>query len=383
MIYVDNSATSYPKPKSVLETVINVISNIGGSPGRSAYRTAIELGRIVFETREKIASLFNIKNSNRLIFTSGTTESINTVLFGLLNSGDKVLTTSMEHNSVMRPLRFMEKNCGIKLDIVRCSPEGEIDLDLFSNKLKNNVKLVVINHGSNVIGTIAPLDEICKSVKKYNSLILVDAAQTAGIYPIDVEKIKLDFLACSGHKGLLGPQGTGCLYIRDNISIRPLKFGGTGSNSESDEQPEFLPDRFESGTLNAPGIAGLGAGVSFVLEQGIEKIFEHGTLLVKRFLDGILSNKKIKVYGPKKPDKMLPIISFTIDGYDSAAVAHRLSDEFDICTRVGLHCSPWAHKTIGTFPSGTIRVSFGYSNTTEDVDNILKALNVILNKNKL
>ena len=378
MIYLDNAATSFPKPAAVYEAMQGFLVNIGASHGRSTHRLAVQASRIVFQTREKIAELFNISDSSRIIFTSNATESINLALFGLLKNGDKVLATSMEHNAVMRPLRYLQKQRSIEISIVKCDPEGNLALPEFEKALKQGIKVVVINHGSNIIGTIFPLGELIMLIKKYGALVLVDAAQTAGACRIDVEKEKIDLLAFSGHKSLFGPQGTGGLYIREGLDVKPLKYGGTGSNSESDEQPDFLPDKYESGTLNSPGIAGLGAGVSYVLQQGIDNIFQHGVNLTRRLLDSFREIKKLRIYGPKRPEQTLPMVSINIEGLDSADVARVLNDEFDIYTRIGLHCAPLAHRTIGTFPKGTLRISFGYFNTDKDVDNVIKAFRKIL-----
>jgi selenocysteine lyase/cysteine desulfurase len=274
----------------------------------------------------------------------------------------------------MRPLRFLQNERQVKIEIVPCDSHGAFDLPLWEKTLQKRPKNVVVNHGSNIIGSIAPLKELGALCRKYGSRFFVDAAQTAGLVSIDVEDANIDFLAFSGHKNLYGLQGTGGLYIREGCDPPPLAFGGTGSRSESDEQPLFMPDRYESGTQNMPGIASLAAGTEFVMKTGSAAIFDHGSNLAGVLLDALCSISRIHVYGPRTPKNMLPTISITIEGIDNAAVAQRLNDEFSIAVRVGLHCAPVAHRTIGTFPSGTIRISLGYFNTEKDCAVLIAAL---------
>jgi cysteine desulfurase family protein len=283
----------------------------------------------------------------------------------------------MEHNSVMRPLRFLQNERRAKVEIIPCNQQGAFDLSLWESVLQKRPENVVVNHGSNIIGSIAPLKEIGALCRKYGARFIVDAAQTAGLILIDVEAANIDFLAFSGHKNLYGLQGTGGLYIREGCDPQPLMFGGTGSRSESDEQPQFMPDRYESGTQNMPGIASLAAGAEFVNKSGIAAIFDHGSKLAVALLNGLCSISRIHIYGPRTPETMLPTVSLAVEGLDNAAVAQRLNDEFSIAVRVGLHCAPIAHRTIGTFPNGTVRISLGYFNTEEECEALIAALKKI------
>ena len=377
MIYLDNAATSFPKPPQVYDAVNAFMRSIGASAARSAHRSGVEAGRIVFSARERLASLFSVKDAARIVFTSNATAGLNTILLGALKPGDTVITSSMEHNSVMRPLHHLAKERGVQVRVMPCDRYGTFDRAAWESACADRPKLAIVNHGSNVVGTIAPLEAIGSTCKKHGVLFAVDAAQTAGAVPIDAEAMNIDFLAFSGHKGLLGIQGTGGLFIRTGCDPLPLTFGGTGSNSESDEQPPFLPDRYESGTHNGPGIAALDAGVAFIEKQGIPAIMRHGADLVRDLFDRLGAIPRIISHGPKNPDVMLPTVSLTINGLDNGAVAQRLNDEFDIAVRVGLHCAPMAHRTIGTFPAGTIRISPGVFTTQKDIVVLVAALEKI------
>lgn len=377
MIYLDNAATSFPKPPNVYDAVNAFMRDIGASAGRSAYRGAVEAGRIVFSARERLASLFKVKKAERMVFTLNATESLNTVLMAMVGPGETALTSSMEHNSVMRPLRRLEKERGAKVSVIPCKKDGRFDLALWDAALAQRPKIAIVNHGSNVTGAVAPIGEIGRLSAKHGVAFAVDAAQTAGIIPIDVEAMHIDFLAFSGHKGLMGIQGTGGLYIREGIELAPLKCGGTGSNSESEEQPSFMPDRFESGTLNGPGIAGLDAGVAFVQKEGIDAIARHGAALRSVLVDALASTPGVTIYGPRSDEPALSTVSLTINGMDNGSIAQRLNDEHDIAVRVGLHCAPLAHRTLNTFPQGTIRVSPGYFTTKREILTLVEALKKI------
>ena len=375
IVYCDNAATTFPKPKKVRDAVLDFMENIGGSPGRSFHAPAVKASSVLFEAREACSRLFNVPDSSRIVFTSGATESINLALSGTLNAGDRVAVTSMEHNSVMRPLRRLSQTKNIGVIVVPCDSQGFIDLDAFRRTLKTGVKCVIVNHASNVCGAIQPLEHLGVIARAQGAIFMVDCAQTAGIIPIDVQAIGIDMLAFSGHKCLYGPQGAGGLYIKEGIDCTPLKYGGTGSRSDSDEQPDFLPDKYESGTLNGPGIAGLRAGIDFVLKKGISVIRDHGSRLMLRLFDQLHKcGDAISIAGPKDPAAALPIVSFLIRDADSGLVERRLFDEFGICLRTGLHCAPNAHRTLGTFPRGTLRLSFGFFNTLAEVDHIAKAV---------
>lgn len=382
IIYFDNAATSWPKPPQVLEAMIRFMNEVGANPGRSGHKLSIEAARIIFETREALANLFNIKDPSRIVFTLNATESINLALKGILKPNDHVITSSMEHNSVMRPLRYLEKQ-GIEVSIVLCSPKGFLDPGDLEKKIKSNTRMIILNHASNVTGTLLPIREVGQIARRYNLIFLVDAAQTAGAYPIDVQSDAIDLLAFTGHKSLYGPQGTGGLVINSRISEKqmvPLKHGGTGSRSEYEEQPDFLPDRFESGTPNTVGISGLLSGVRFVLENGIDKIRQHELDLTERLIDGLKQFPRIKIYGPENTDQRTSTISFNIEGLSPSYVAIYLEREYGILSRAGLQCSPSAHRTIGTFPNGTVRFSLSYFNNNEQIDKVIQALSSLIRK---
>ncbi|MCE5194115.1 MAG: aminotransferase class V-fold PLP-dependent enzyme [Nitrospiraceae bacterium] len=384
MIYLDNAASSFPKPKQVEEAALNFLRNIGANPGRSGHRLSIEAGRIIYKTRESLAALFGVKDPLRIVFGLNATEALNLALNGILKKGDHVITSSIEHNSVMRPLRELEKN-GIEISVVKCSSHGLIDPDDIRESIKKNTRLIVINHASNIIGTIQPVSEIGKIAREHGTLFLLDAAQTGGCCPIDFEKDMIDLLAFTGHKNLYGLQGTGGLIIGEIIDIKkfqPLKTGGTGSRSEYEKQPDFLPDKFESGTPNTIGLAGLGAGVEFVLKEGIKKIQKHEIKLTRKLITGLKNIQDVIVYGLDNPEKRTATVSFNIKGIASSDIGLTLDEKYDIMCRIGLHCSPAAHKTIGTFPDGTVRFSMSYFTTEKDIDNTLEAVADIAKKGK-
>lgn len=378
IIYFDNAATSWPKPEDTLSAMQRYMQKIGSNPGRSAHRLSIEAGRIVLDAREHLAQLFGVADPFRIIFAKNATEALNLAITELLQPGDHVITSSMEHNSVMRPLRAMEKK-GLELSVIQCSETGDLDPNNIIESIKGNTRAIYLSHASNVTGTIMPVTETGRIARNHGLIFCVDAAQTAGAFPIDIEAMNIDLLAFTGHKSLYGPQGTGGLYIREGLEklITPLTMGGTGSNSESEEQPAFMPDRYESGTPNAVGIAGLGAGVSFILKVGIDKIRAREEHLSEIFLDGISCTPEVKIYGHRNKTKRLPVVSFNIQGIYPSEVALELDERFNIMSRPGLHCSPAAHKTIGSFPSGTVRFSFSWFNTEEQINTAIKAIRQI------
>lgn len=382
-IYLDNAATSFPKPEAMLAAMTAFQQNAGANPGRSGHGRSIEAGRIVFEAREALARLFHIEDPLRIALTKNATESLNITLQGGLRPGDHVITSDMEHNSVMRPLRFLETS-GVELSVVPCSPRGELEPDDVRKALRKNTRMVVLTHASNVTGTILPVEEIGALLRdRPDVLFCVDAAQTAGALPVDVEKMRIDLLAFTGHKSLSGPQGTGGLYIREGLEnkISPLMMGGTGSRSEFEQQPAFMPDRYESGTPNTIGIAGLSAGVSFVLEQTVRKVRDREERLTSRFLDGLRDLRDdVIVYGPQDASRQTAVVSFNIKGLTASEVASWLEESRGILCRPGLHCAPSAHRTIGTFPRGTIRFSFGFFNTQQDVDDACAALRELVRR---
>lgn len=369
--YLDNAATSYPKPDQTLEAMLSYQRDIGASPGRSGHSLSIEASRVVFQTRETLARLFNIADPLCIVFTKNATEALNIALIGLLAPGDHVITTSMEHNSVMRPLRFLAAR-GVELTIVPCSPRGELDPDDVRAALQTKTRAVVMTHASNVTGTVMPVTEIGKLTRHhFNTVLCVDAAQTAGSSPIDVEAMGIDLLAFSGHKSLFGPQGTGGLYIRKGLEekIPPLMHGGTGSRSETEQQPDFMPDKYECGTPNTVGLAGLGAGAGFILEQGLQNIISRKNGLARRFLEKLhCLHNDVVIYGPVEMQHRIPVISFNLRNISASDASLYLEENRGILCRPGLHCAPAAHRTIGTFPQGTLRFSFGYFNTEAQVD---------------
>ncbi|HXZ35338.1 MAG TPA: aminotransferase class V-fold PLP-dependent enzyme [Thermodesulfobacteriota bacterium] len=376
MIYFDNAATSFPKPEEVARAMVHFSNEIGGSPGRSGHRLAIEAGRVVFEAREGIARLFGVKDSSRAVFGLNATEGINQGLKGLLRPGDHLITSSMEHNSVMRPLRAMMKE-GLEVTILNCSPEGLLDPSDVKKAIRPNTRMVVLNHASNVVGTIQPLSEIGEVCRRQEVLFFVDAAQSAGAVPIDMEQEKIDLLAFTGHKALFGPQGTGGLVLGERVDEKelvPVKRGGTGSRSEQEEQPDFLPDLCESGTPNAVGLAGLLAGLEFVMKVGIGKIRHHEKRLTEKLLQGLLKIEGVTVYGPGTAEKQLATVSFNLKGILPSEVGLRLDEDFGILCRVGLHCAPAAHRTLKTFPEGTVRFGLSYLNREVEVEEALQAV---------
>ncbi len=377
MIYLDNAATSWPKPPQVLAAMAHFLTEVGGNPGRSGHRLSVEAGRIVYAAREAVAQLFNAPDPLRVVFGLNATEGINLALRGLLRPGDHVVTSSMEHNSVMRPLRALERE-GVEVTVVPCSPEGMLDPQAVLTAIRPHTRLVVLNHASNVTGTILPVAEVGRALRQINGpLLVVDAAQSGGAVPIDMQADGIDLLAFTGHKSLYGPTGTGGLIIGERVPLeefRPLIRGGTGSRSEREEQPDFLPDMCESGTPNAVGLAGLEAGVRWVLEQGVEAIRAHEVALSGRLSDGLREIPGVTVYGPADARRRTAVVSFNIAGMEPSEVGMRLDEEYGIMCRVGLHCAPAAHRTIGTFPSGTVRFALGAFNTQEDVDAALRAV---------
>lgn len=377
MIYFDNAATSWPKPPEVIVAMTDFMERAGANPGRSGHRMSLEAGRIVFNAREKVAELFGIRDSSRVIFTVNGTYGINLGIKGLLKERDRVVVTSMEHNSVMRPLRHLEETKKIKITVVPCRRDGQLDLEALKKVLEEKAALVIATHASNVTGGIMPVKEIGRLVREHDAVFMVDACQSAGSLPIDVEEMGIDLLAFTGHKGMLGPQGVGGLYIREGIELEPLVQGGTGSNSEQEVQPDFLPDKYESGTLNTVAIAGLGAGVEYLLRVGIKKVREKENTLIRKLIRGMKQIEGIEVYGPEDAENRIAICSFRLQKKDLAQVAYLLDREFEIMCRVGLQCAPAAHRTIGTYPQGTIRFSLGYFNHEEEIGTALDALGKI------
>jgi len=379
MIYFDNAATSWPKPPQVIRAMTDFMNSIGANPGRAGHQKAVQAGRIVYNARLACAELFNAEDPLRVVFTHNVTHALNLCLHGILQPGMHVITGSMEHNSVMRPLRMLEKK-GVKLSIVRCSQSGNLDVGKLESLIRNNTKLVVLNHASNVSGTLLPIKEAGAVCRKHNILFLVDAAQTAGCYPVNMQSDRIDFLAFTGHKALYGPTGTGGLILGSRVdekTLYPLLQGGTGSNSEKEEQPGFLPDALEAGTVNAVGLAGLAAGIDWINNTGLNAIRAHDRDLTQFLLDGLCGIPSVTVYGDRQAASRTATVSFTIDKMPVSEAGLRLDEEYGIQCRVGLHCAPLAHKTLGTFPQGTIRFALGYFNTEEEVEMAVSAVKQI------
>ena len=376
MSYFDNAATSYPKPDEVYSVLIETMRNKGGNPGRGSHRMAIEAFRAVYETRVKLAKLFNIDDPLRIAFTQNATMSLNFAIKGVLEKGDHVITTSLEHNSVLRPLFSMEDQEKVDLTIVEADYQGLISIEDIEKSIQKNTKAIVITHASNLTGTIIPIEKIGEIAKKHGILLIVDASQSAGVLEIDVNKMNIDILCFTGHKSLFGPQGTGGIYLRKGVEIRPLMEGGSGSHSKLKRQPQEMPDLLECGTLNAPAIAALGAGVDFILKTGMENIRKHENEITEAFIKGVKGIEGVRVYGPET-EKRTPVVTLNIGDIDPAELSALLDEEYDIAVRPGMHCAPLAHRSIGTYETGAVRFSFGYFNTIKEVTEAIKALKEI------
>ncbi len=376
MIYLDNAATSFPKPSQTVEYLNDFVTNVGGNPGRSGHTLSLQAARVIFETRERLTAFIGMTRSERLIFTQNGTESLNMALLGLLKQGDHVVTTRMEHNSVMRPLEFLSHEMGVSYTAVPCSPEGFLDMGNIRAALREDTAAVVINHGSNVTGNVQSLEGLKDAVGE--AVLIVDACQTIGAMPVDMETIKADILCFSGHKSLFSVQGVGALYVRSGIELRPLKFGGTGSRSESIQHPTFLPDRYESGTPNTPGIASLLGGLTFIEKEGLGTIIDRKQALRRMLVDGLRAIRGVEVYGHKGPENasFLATVAFNIEGRLPSDVGYELNRR-SMYVRIGLHCAPMAHQTVGTFPNGSLRASPGYFTREDDIRTFVEAVREI------
>ncbi len=373
-VYLDNAATTVPTPESVYEALERFAREVGGNPGRGGHTRSLEAGREVLRAREAVARLLDIDDPSRVVFTKNATEALNIAIQGALRKGGHAVITSLEHNSVWRPLEAMARAGTIAYSIVECASDGSLDAAELEAAITAETRLIACAHASNVTGGLLPIEDIAEIAGRHRVPLLVDAAQTAGRCRLDPRGMGIQFLAFSGHKELFGPQGTGVLYIAPGWEVEPLSYGGTGSLSESSSQPEFLPDRYESGTLNAFGLAGLRAGVEFVLDKGVERIRAHEEELTLRLMEGLKRLGGVTVYGPSEWERRVGIVSFNLAGFTSSEVASRLDEAYGIHVRSGLHCSPLAHRTIGTLESGVVRAGLSFMNTPEDVDLLLKAL---------
>lgn len=371
-MYFDNAATSFPKPECVYQTLEAFLRTSGANPGRSGHHLAVAADRAISDARQRLSRLLNAPDPRRLIWTSNCTASLNLALKGLLRAGDHVVTTQLEHNSVNRPLRSLEKQ-GVAVTRVPC-PGGVFDPAAYLAAITSQTRLAVLTHASNVTGAVLPVAEIAAECRTRGVRVLVDAAQTAGVLELDVRAMGIDMLAMPGHKGLYGPPGTGALYIGEGVELTPLLEGGTGTESESDEPPERLPERFEAGTLNSVGIAALGAAVEWIAATGVSEIARHEAGLAERLWDGLSEVAGVKLYGPAPGAPRVGVVSFTLAGWEPTDTAVVLDESFDIQCRPGLHCAPGAHRALGTFPGGTVRLSPGYFNTLDEAGAVIAAV---------
>lgn len=373
-IYMDNAATSYPKPEMVYHKMDSYLRHLGVNAGRGAYQKALEADRLLFKTRRLLGDLFQVTDTSHIIFTKNITEALNLALKGLLKKGDHVITSSMEHNALWRPLTFLRENREIEVTPISCTPEGYLDLEKMEGAIKENTRLIAMTQASNLLGTIVPVQQVVSIAEKYQLLTLLDTAQTAGSIPIDLKKTGIHLLAFTGHKGLFGPPGTGGLVINSPLQLTPLLEGGTGGDSFLEEMPPHLPDMLEAGTLNISGLVGLGAGVEYILTEGIEKIRKKELALTEKLLQGLKDIDGITIYGPKEAEKRVALVSFNLTGIGSHEVAYLLDTVYGIMVRAGLHCTPKAHELIGTEKKGAVRAGLSYFNTAEEVETLHQAL---------
>ena len=372
LIYLDNAATTMQKPEEVIEAVVQAMHSMGNA-GRGAHSASLEASRTIYDTRELLCRFFGGTDPRRLVFTSNSTESLNIAIKGLFEPGDHVITTMLEHNSVLRPLYEMEKR-GVELTIIPADKKGVIDYNDIEKAIRPNTKAVVCTHGSNLTGNLVDIERIGKITRKNGLLLVVDASQTAGVFPIDVEKMQIDVLCFTGHKGLLGPQGTGGMYVREGIQIRPLKSGGSGVQTYSKSHPAEMPTALEAGTMNGHGIAGLHAAVEYIQRTGIDQIRKREQECMKRFYEGVIQVPGVKVYGDFDDMNRCAIVSLNIGDYDSSEVSDELLTEYRISTRPGAHCAPLMHEALGTVEQGAVRFSFSHFTTDEEVDTAIKAI---------
>ncbi|AOY75975.1 aminotransferase class V-fold PLP-dependent enzyme [Clostridium formicaceticum] len=376
-IYLDNAATSFPKPPQVAKAIYDFIENIGATAGRGAYQKALQADRMIYESRKIVAKLFGYPDASRVVFTSNVTESLNLAISGIVKEGDHIITSSLEHNAVWRCIKTLERDRGITISTVPCTEGGYTKPEDVENLIQANTSLVIFNHASNVIGTLQPIREIGAIARRYNVPFLVDAAQTAGIYPINIEQDNIDLLAFTGHKSLLGPMGTGGLIVNWEGRILPLKSGGTGGDSAYEYQPDYFPNCLETGTPNVAGIIGLKEGIKFILEEGVERIYQKEKKIIAYALDRLQEIEGITIYGPKDADKIIGVISFNLKNISPEEVAYGLDQGYGIMVRSGLHCAPTAHEIMGTKEGGTVRIGIGYYNEKKDIDALIEALKEI------
>jgi len=372
MIYMDNAATTMRKPEAVIQAVASALGSMGNA-GRGAHGASLGASRTIYETRELLCRLFGGTNPRQVVFTSNSTESLNIALKGLIEPGDHVVTTMMEHNSVLRPLYELNEK-GVELSIVKCDKKGVLDISDIEDAIGPKTKAIVCTNGSNLTGNYVDIEQIGKIAKKHGVLFIVDASQTAGVFPVDVQRMQIDVLCFTGHKSLLGPQGTGGMYVREGLSIRPLKSGGSGVQTYSKRHPSDMPTALEAGTLNGHGIAGLHAALEYLNVEGIDKIRAREQELMRRFYDGVKEIPGVKIYGDFSCKERCPIVALNIGDYDSSEVSDALLTEYDISTRPGAHCAPLMHEALDTVEQGAVRFSFSHYNTEEEVDTAVRAI---------
>ncbi|SIQ52910.1 aminotransferase class V-fold PLP-dependent enzyme [Halanaerobium kushneri] len=378
MIYLNNAATSCPKPDIVYDKVNDFFRSSAFNTSRSGSGSSNSTSREIFMVREKIADFFTLQDSSKIVFNSGATEALNTVIKGVLKKGDQVITSCLEHNSVLRPLRRLKAERDIDINFISFDKKGEIDYQELENCIQDKTKLIVLSHASNVLGTVNNLVKISEIASRAGVLLLIDAAQTAGVIDINLSDLAVDFMAFAGHKSLFGPPGIGALYVKNHSYLLPLKEGGTGSNSLSTDQPELMPDYLEAGTPNSIGIAGLGAGIDFIKEEGISKIHQQELKLLHRLIEGLNTIPLIKSYGRDDITNRTAVISFNIGDRSSNQIAFELENKYKIEVRAGLHCAPILHKNLGTLGQGMIRVSPGYFNTEAEIDRFLNIIESLI-----
>lgn len=372
MIYMDNAATTIHKPEEVRAAVMAAFDTMGNA-GRGASVPALDASRIIYGTREKLARLFHAGDPRRIVFTANSTESLNIALKGLFSGGNHVITTVLEHNSVLRPLYECREN-GVELTILGCDGKGRISYEEMEAAIQADTKAVVCTHASNLTGNMIELERVGAMAKRHGLLFVVDASQTAGVWPIDVEKMQIDVLCFTGHKSLLGPQGTGGMYVREGVYIRPLLSGGSGIDTYNEKHPAEMPTALEAGTLNGHGIAGLGAALSWIEKTGMDRIRQRELSLMRRFYNGVFRIPGVTVYGDLETEKRAPVVSLNILDYDSSEVSDELSTVYGIVTRPGAHCAPLMHRALGTVEQGAVRFSFSFFNTEEEVDLAIEAV---------
>jgi cysteine desulfurase family protein len=378
MIYFDNAASSWPKPEGVAEAMVEAVKEYGANPGRGGHQLSLRASRVIFQTRATLGKLFGIKDPTNIIFFQNATGALNQGIKGFKwQEGDYIISTTYEHNSVRRPLEFLHREYGVQVSYIEPDVNGKVDLEKLKNSISNQTKLIVCTHVSNLTGSILPIKEIGALAKAFQIPFLVDASQSAGAIPIHVGEMGIDLLAFPGHKGLYGPQGTGGLYISPELDLVPLLHGGTGSQSEAIDQPSVRPDRYESGTVNTPGIAGWKVGLDFILKEGIDRIWEHEQTLTQYALEKLKQVNHLKIYGPDEAVKRAPVIPINLEGVDAQELSFILDQHYGIATRAGMHCTPLGHRSIKTEDTGVVRVSFGFFNTREEIDQLVKALQEI------